>query len=174
MRALPIVIFVVGCGGQQAAAPPSAPPTPPPVASAEAPTPPTPIVAKKEPEGPPFVIEKLAVAPKMKGEAVQLLDLSWDVTRKGEVEKGTILFVHTTCKVGYSTKYEDETLSGVDVLPTGAPRRFTVPAFASVGLPFEPSWCTIAIASGTKGTSSETKLSSFCWKKGTVSDGPCG
>lgn len=172
MRALLIVIFVVGCGGQQAAAPPPAAPAPPPVAT-EAPAP-IATVAKKEPEGPPFVIEKLAVAPKMKGEAVQLLDLSWDVTRKGEVEKGTILFVHTTCKVGYSTKYEDETLSGVDVLPTGTPRRFTVPAFASIGLPFEPSWCTIAVASGTKGASSETKLSSFCWKKGTVSDGPCG
>lgn len=166
-------MLVVGCGGHEAAAPPPVAPaaTPPaaPVGTAEAAAP-----AKKEPEGPALVVEKLAVAPKMKGEAVQLLDLSWDVTRKSDVEKGTILFVHTTCKVGYSTKYEDETVSGVDAIPTGEPRRFTVPAFASIGLPFAPSWCTVAIASGPKGTTSETKLATFCWKKGVVSDGACG
>jgi hypothetical protein len=130
--------------------------------------------AKKEPEGPPFVIEKLVVAPKMKGEEVQLLDLSWDVTRKADVDKGTILFVHSTCKVGYKTNYEDETVAGVDAIPMGQPRHFTVPAYASVGLKFEPAWCTFAFGSGPKGTTSETKLTTFCWKKGAVSEGPCG
>lgn len=172
MRALPILVLV-GCGSNPAPPPTTAiAPTEPTVSKPAEPTETKEV--KKEPEGPPFVIEKLTVAAKMKGEEVQLLDLGWEVTRKNEVEKGTILLVHSTCKVGYKTNYEDETVAGVDTIPKGEPRHFTVPAYASVGLKFEPAWCTFAFASGPKGGKDETKLTSFCWKKGVVSEGLCG
>lgn len=169
MRIPAAVSLLVACASSTPPVSPTPAPSlePPPVVKEEVKE------TKKEPEGPPFVIEKLTVAPKMKGEEVSLLELSWDVTRKNDVEKGTILFVHSTCKVGYKTNYEDETVSGVDTIGKGEARRFNVNAYASVGLKFEPAWCSFAFASGPKGTSSETKLTTFCWKKRAVSEGPC-
>jgi hypothetical protein len=163
-RAL-VLVFLVGCGAKEAAPPPATPTavtekTNEPAAPEAA--------AKKEPEGPPLVIEKLVVT--FKGKS---LDLNWDVTRKGDVPPGTILFVQTVCKVGYTTKTEDETVSGVDVIPSSTARSFKLPAFASVGLTSEPNWCTVHFAYGAKGSPSPTKLSSFCWKKSAVSDGAC-
>lgn len=157
--------LVLACGGKESP-PPATPPPAPAKTVAEAPA--EPETKKKEPEGPPFVIEKLTVA--MKGKS---LDLAWDVTRKSDVPPGTILFVQSVCKVGYNTKTEDETVSGVDTIAVNTPRGFKLPAFASVGLPFEPTWCTFHFSYGAKGGGGGTKLSSFCWKKGVVSDGAC-
>lgn len=159
-------MLLCGCGGREPA--PAAPPPPPVEAKEEPASPASTVEAKKEPEGPPFVVERLTVAMNKKS-----LDLAWDVTRKTEVAAGTILFVQSVCKVGYSTKTEDETVSGVDAIPVDAPRAFKLPAFASVGLPFEPAWCSFHFSHGPKGSPSPTKLASFCWKKGTVSDGAC-
>ncbi len=162
-----LLALLCGCGGKEVA--PATPPAAPVEAkeTAKAEPPPEP-VAKKEPEGPPLVVEKLTVTPNKKS-----LDLAWDVTRKSEVAAGTILFVQSVCKVGYTTKTEDETVSGVDTLAVNSPRAFKLPAFASVGLPSEPTWCTFHFAQGAKGAPSPTRLASFCWKKGAVTDGAC-
>lgn len=162
--------FVVGCGASE--------PPRPTAATAPAPTAPTTDAPKeapkataekpKVPEGPPLAVSKLEAS--LSGKT---LNVSWDVTRNGDVPAGTVLFIHSACKVGYTTKSEDESVSGVDVIPAGSARSFKVPAFASVGLPFEPTWCTFNFGYGPKGTSSETKLSSFCWKKGAVTEGAC-
>jgi hypothetical protein len=161
-----LALVLVGGGGKESAPAPKTP-DPAPAATVTEPAAPAP-EAKKEPEGPPLVIEKLAVA--FKGKS---LDLNWDVSRKADVPTGTILFVQTVCKVGYNTKTEDETVSGVDVIPSATPRSFKLPAFQSVGLPFEPTWCTVNFSYGAKGSPNPTKLSSFCWKKGAVSEGAC-
>lgn len=159
-----LLVLLCGCGGRE---PAPASPSPPPVEAKAEPAAPA-STAEAKPEGPPFVVERLTVAMNKKA-----LDLAWDVTRKTEVAAGTILFVQSVCKVGYTTKTEDETVSGVDAIAVGAPRAFKLPAFASVGLALEPTWCTFHFSYGPKGSASPEKLASFCWKQGSVTDGPC-
>jgi hypothetical protein len=169
-----LLLLPVGCGSSApppTAAPPPPATTAPPIASATAEPAPT----KKEPahhERPPLAIANLTVAVKKQGEQ-RVLDLAWDVTRHAELP-ATVIFVHSACKVGYGNKYEDSSVSGVEAIPPDAPRAFKTSAFAVAPLPFDPAHCSFAFAYGPKGSKDETKLASFCWKKGAVSDGPCG
>jgi hypothetical protein len=169
------ISLLAGCGGKDAVAPPPATPSSEPAAVVTETPPATETPESPASAGPPLAIENLTVAAKKKGDAVQSLDLTWDVVRSGEVPTGTVLFVHSACKVGYGNKYEDETVSGLDAIANGARRSFKLAAFASIGgLAMEPAWCTFSFAHGPKGTTSENKLTSLCWKKGALSDGPCG
>jgi hypothetical protein len=172
---LPVLaVLVVGCGSSTP--PPAttttttttntAAPAASPIASATAEPPP------KEPEGPALVIANLAVTVKKQGEQ-RTLDLSWDVTRNRELPANTVIFVHSTCKVGYNNKYEDSSVGGVDGVPEKTTRPFKTSAYGFAPLPFDATYCTFAFAFGAKGSKDETKLASFCWKSGSVTDGPC-
>jgi hypothetical protein len=128
----------------------------------------------KPPEGPAVAIANLAVSVKKQGEQ-RTLDLTWDVTRHRELPPTppTVLFVHSTCKVGYGNKYEDSSVGGVEAIPADTARPFKTSAFAVAPLPFDPAHCTFAFAFGPKGSKDETKLGSFCWKNGAVKEGDC-
>jgi len=164
-----LVVVVLGCGSS--VPPPASTAAPPaPVASAAPEAPPAPTA--KQPEGPPLALANLTVTAKKQGEQ-RTLDLAWDVTRKRDVPPNTVLFVHSACKVGYGNKYEDSSVGGVDAIPVDAARPFKTSAFGLAPLPFDPAHCTFAFAYGPKGSKDETKLASFCWRKDSVSDGPC-
>ncbi len=175
MRSILLSIgFIVGCGGCGSSAKPASEPTP----AAATPSAPTPVATaepapvKKEPEAPSLAIANLTVTVKKDGEK-RTLDLAWDVTRRGGELPPTVIYVHSTCKVGYGNKYEDSRVSGVEAIPLDTARPFKTSAYAVAPLPFDPAHCTFAFAHGPKGGKDETKLSSFCWKNGVVSEGSC-